>query len=114
MPSLPVCEPSPMFVSETRVHIPLFETKTPAAEALQRNHEMDHWIRQIEMQVSGDAVRIHCRGDAERVINSPLFDDFQDWTLLSVLHKSIAGQEDRTLYNLATVARHIWGIRQRA
>lgn len=189
LPHLPDREPSPVFVSETRARIPLFEAKTPAADALQRNNEVDHWIRQIELQVSGDgarirAARIHCRGDAERVINSPLFDDLQDWTLFAQrlrykfcgttsvseflrqlsnkrlrefqspqdllleiesavlsglrdcpgvtdrprdlikrtfiealpfwLQESVAGQEDRTLDNLATVATRIWGIRQRA
>lgn len=84
----PEPQTTPLMVSEPRARIPVFEAKTPASNALQRNNEVDHWIRQIELQVTDNhtrirAARIHCRGDAERVINSPLFDGISEWVLFA-------------------------------
>lgn len=73
-------------VVEPRNQIPVFEAKSPAASPLERNNELDYWLRQIELQCRPTddetrirAARMHCKGDVERVINSSLFFGVVSW-----------------------------------
>ena len=78
---------TPVIVSECRdwERIPKFEAKTPASQPIQRNKEVDFWLRQIELRAKPtDAGRIHsartsCQGNAELIINSALFDGVTVW-----------------------------------
>lgn len=66
--------------------IPHFRADTPASQPLKRNQEVESWLRQIEniTQPRTDesfirAARSSCRGTAELVVNSPVFDNIISW-----------------------------------
>lgn len=56
----------------------VFEAKSPAASFLERNNGLECWLIQIvAVLAAGEEIRIrtariHCKGDAERVVNSSL------------------------------------------
>ncbi|ROT64100.1 hypothetical protein C7M84_017974 [Penaeus vannamei] len=59
---------------------------TSASQPLKRNQDVEAWIRSIENLVKPptdeayiQAARANCRGPAELIINSPLFDFIRDW-----------------------------------
>lgn len=69
-------------------NIPLFKAEVPASQPLKRNTELEGWLRQIENLTrpqNDDAfirsARATCRGSADLVINSPLFDGIDTWEL---------------------------------
>lgn len=69
-----------------RESIPLFKAEVPASQPLRRNQEIESWVRNIEnlTHLKTDAAfiqaaRAHCRGTADLVINSSLFDTISDW-----------------------------------
>ena len=77
---------SPVVVVQPRESIPVFEMKTPAAMPLRRNQEVDYWLRMVELvaRPANDegrirAARTTCRGDAEVIINGPLFEHVTTW-----------------------------------
>ena len=83
-PSVP--DTTPVSYVMSRESIPLFKAEAPASQPLKKNHELESWIRQIEnltrTQTSAAYIRTaraHCRGIAEAVINSPIFDNITDW-----------------------------------
>jgi len=66
--------------------VPYFKAEVSASKPLLRNQEVESWIRQIEniVQPPSDlayirAARSSCRGSAELVINSPIFDGISTW-----------------------------------
>jgi len=83
--STPLPSPLPNVVLE-KSSVPYFEARTPASNPLKRNMEVEYWLRQIELitRVKDDATlinaaRLHCKGAAELVINSPLFENVVTW-----------------------------------
>ncbi|ROT78753.1 hypothetical protein C7M84_002532 [Penaeus vannamei] len=83
-PALAYREFMPYLVS--RDLIPHFKGETSAYEPLNRNQEVESYIRAIENLVrptSDDAyirvARTSCRGRAETIINSESFDGIRDW-----------------------------------
>ena len=77
---------SPVVVVQPREAIPVFEMKTLAAMPLRRNQEVDYWLRMVELvaRPANDegrirAARTTCRGDAEVIINGPLFENVTTW-----------------------------------
>jgi len=69
-----------------RESVPHFKGDTSASQPLKRNQEVEAWIRSIENLVKPptdeayiQAARANCRGPAELIINSPLFDYIRDW-----------------------------------
>ena len=71
----------------SRESVPLFKAEAPASQPLKKNHELESWIRQIENLTRTQTpaayirtARAHCRGIAEAIINSPMFDDITDWS----------------------------------
>ena len=82
-----------------RETIPLFKAEVPASRPLQRNQEIESWIRHIEnlTHLKTDAAfiqaaRAHCRGTADLVINSSLFDPISDWqTFKGLLREKFRG-----------------------
>ncbi|ROT64109.1 hypothetical protein C7M84_017964 [Penaeus vannamei] len=67
-----------------RESVPHFKGDTSASQPLKRNQDV--WIRSIENLVKPptdeayiQAARANCRGPAELIINSPLFDFIRDW-----------------------------------
>jgi len=77
----------PIVISERQEPIPMFSAKTPASLPLQRNNEVNTWLRQIELLARPNtdagritAARTRCSGDAELIINSELFDDITSWS----------------------------------
>jgi len=66
--------------------VPHFRADTPASQPLKRNQEVESWLRQIEnvTQPRSDesyirAARSSCRGTADLIINSPVFDGIVSW-----------------------------------
>ncbi|ROT64098.1 hypothetical protein C7M84_017979 [Penaeus vannamei] len=69
-----------------RESVPHFKGDTSASQPLKRNQDVEAWIRSIENLVKPptdeayiQAARANCRGPAELIINSPLFDFIRDW-----------------------------------
>lgn len=69
-----------------RESIPHFKGDTSASNPLKKNQEIEGWVRSIENLVKPptseafiQAARANCRGPADLIINSPLFDYMQDW-----------------------------------
>jgi len=78
-------QPTYLIVSD-RDSISKFKAEAPASQPLRRNQEVEGWIRQLENAVKPAtdealirAARAHCRGQAELIINSPIFDDIFSW-----------------------------------
>jgi len=78
-------QPTYLIVSD-RDSISKFKAEAPASQPLRRNQEVEGWIRQLENTVKPAtdealirAARAHCRGQAELIINSPIFDDIFSW-----------------------------------
>jgi len=68
--------------------ITLFKAEVPASQPLQRSQELEAWIKQIEnvtQPSTGEAMcqmaRVMCRGTAEVIINSSVFDGITDWVV---------------------------------
>lgn len=66
--------------------VPHFRGDAPASQPLRKNQEVEGWIRAIENIVKPptseayiQAARASCRGAAELLVNSPLFDSIGDW-----------------------------------
>lgn len=66
--------------------IPKFSGDTPAFQPLRRNQEIERWIRQIENLSNPPNdntfirnARASCRGPADLIINSPIFDSITIW-----------------------------------
>lgn len=71
-----------------RESVPHFRGDTTASQPLKKNQAIEGWIRAIEnlvkpptSQAFMQAARANCRGPAELIINSPLFDGIQDWEI---------------------------------
>ena len=69
-----------------RESIPVFKAEVPASQPLRRNQEIESWMRNIENLTHPktdaafiQAARAHCRGTADLIINSSLFDPISDW-----------------------------------
>jgi len=70
----------------TKEKVPHFKGDVSASQPLKRNQEVEGWIRAIENIVKPptseayiQAARANCRGPAELIINSPLFDNINEW-----------------------------------
>lgn len=66
--------------------IPTFTGETPAMQAMKRNQEVEVWIRTIEHRFRDAmdedkiaAAKAHCRGRADNIVNSPVFDGVHSW-----------------------------------
>jgi len=66
--------------------VPPFKAEIPASQPLKRNQEVESWIRHIEngTQPRTDeayirAARSSCRGTADLIVNSPIFDGINSW-----------------------------------
>jgi len=66
--------------------VPPFKAETPASQPLKRNQEVESWIRHVEngTQPRTDeayirAARSSCRGTADLIVNSPIFDGIVSW-----------------------------------
>jgi len=82
-----------------RETVPHFKGDTSASLPLKRNQEIEGWIRSIENLVKPptsesfiQAARASCRGPADLIINSPLFDFIRDWdTFKAALRSKFRG-----------------------
>lgn len=79
-------DPANLHYVFSRESIPMFRAETPASRPLKKNQEIESWIRKIENLTRSksssayiQAARAHCRGLADDVINSPMFDTIDDW-----------------------------------
>ncbi|ROT65343.1 hypothetical protein C7M84_016697 [Penaeus vannamei] len=70
----------------TKEKVPHFKGDVSASQPLKRNQEIEGWIRAVENIVKPptseayiQAARANCRGPAELIINSPLFDNINEW-----------------------------------
>ena len=66
--------------------VPLFKAETSASQPLLKNQEVESWIRAIEFSTPSPSdqayiqvARTRCRGTAELIINSPIFDGISCW-----------------------------------
>jgi len=66
--------------------VPPFKAETPASQPLKRNQEVESWLRHVEngTQPRTDdayirAARSSCRGTADLIVNSPIFDGIVSW-----------------------------------
>jgi len=71
-----------------RENVPHFRGDTTASQPLKKNQAIEGWIRAIENLVKPptseafmQAARANCRGPAELIVNSPLFDGIRDWDI---------------------------------
>jgi len=78
--------PSPVEYVLYKDVVPPFKAETPASQALKRNQEVESWLRHIEnaTQPRTDdayirAARSSCRGTADLIVNSPIFDGITSW-----------------------------------
>lgn len=69
-----------------RESVPPFRAEIPASQPLKRNQEVESWIRHVENATypHNDAALIRaakssCRGTADVVVNSPIFDGINSW-----------------------------------
>ncbi|ROT77060.1 hypothetical protein C7M84_004315 [Penaeus vannamei] len=85
-----------VFTKET---VPHFKGDTSASQPLKKNQAIESWIRTIENIVKPatsemfiQAARANCRGPAELIINSPLFDSITEWdTFKAALRSKFQG-----------------------
>jgi len=85
-----------VFTKET---VPHFKGDTSASQPLKKNQAIESWIRTIENIVKPatsemfiQAARANCRGPAELIINSPLFDSITEWdTFKAALRSKFRG-----------------------
>lgn len=66
--------------------VPLFKAETSASQPLLKNQEIESWIRAIEFSTPSPTseayiqmAKSRCRGTAELIINSPIFDGITSW-----------------------------------
>jgi len=78
--------PSPVEFVLYKDVVPPFKAETPASQPLKRNQEVESWLRHIEnaTQPRTDdayirAARSSCRGTADLIVNSPIFDGIASW-----------------------------------
>lgn len=81
-----------VFTMET---VPHFRGEVLASQPLKKNQEVEGWIRAIENIIKPmtseayiQAARANCRGSAELIINSPLFDNIIDWNTFKAALRS--------------------------
>jgi len=81
-----------VFTKET---VPHFRGEVSASQPLKKNQEVEGWIRAIENIIKPttseayiQAARANCRGSAELIINSPLFDNITDWNTFKAALRS--------------------------
>ncbi|ROT68313.1 hypothetical protein C7M84_013547 [Penaeus vannamei] len=107
--SLPQCPQSPHPSSQlsgtplsyvfTKETIPHFKGDTFASQPLKKNQAVESWIWTIEniakpatSEMFIQAARANCRGPAELIINSPLFDSITEWdTFKAALRSKFRG-----------------------
>lgn len=83
----PRAAPQPTYVVlSDRDGITKFRAEAPASQPLRRNQEVEGWLRQIENTIKPAtdealirAAKAHCRGQADVIINSPIFDEIYTW-----------------------------------
>lgn len=85
-PSAQTSSTAPVSYIFTKEKVPLFKDDATASQPLKKNQEIEGWIRAIENVVKPSssqayiqAVWANCRGPAELIINSPLFDQITEW-----------------------------------
>lgn len=91
--SPPPPAPLPIFnVVVDKESIPPFRGDTPAAQPLRRNQEVEAWIRHIENVAKPatdatfiSAARASCKGPADLIVNSPMFDGIREWAIFKTL-----------------------------
>jgi len=78
--------PSPVEFVLYKDVVPPFKAETPASQPLKRHQEVESWLRHIEnaTQPRTDdayirAARSSCRGTADLIVNSPIFDGIASW-----------------------------------
>lgn len=85
IPTTPISQVQYVIPRET---VPIFKAETPASQPLKRNQEVERWLLAIENSVPGQplsdkafiqSARTTCRGAAEVLINSPLFESICTW-----------------------------------
>ncbi|ROT68900.1 hypothetical protein C7M84_012962 [Penaeus vannamei] len=99
-----------VFTKETAPH---FKGDTSASQPFKKNQAIESWIQTIEnivkpatSEMFTQAVRANCRGPAELIINSPLFDSITEWdTFKAALCSKFRGTYTSTdfykvLYNI--------------
>ncbi|XP_047494487.1 uncharacterized protein LOC125042711 [Penaeus chinensis] len=98
-PSAQTSSTAPVSYVFTKEKVPLFKGDATASQPLKKNQEIEGWIRAIENVVKPStseayiqAVRANCRGPAELIINSPLFDHIREWeTFKAALRSKFRG-----------------------
>ncbi|ROT74494.1 hypothetical protein C7M84_007002 [Penaeus vannamei] len=94
-----------VFKKET---VPHFKGDTSASQPLKKNQAIESWIRTIENIVKPatsemfiQAARANCRGPAELIINSPLFDSITEWdTFKAALRSKFRGTYTSDFYKV--------------
>ncbi|ROT73939.1 hypothetical protein C7M84_007582 [Penaeus vannamei] len=87
-PSSPVSvrEAPPVEFVVQRDPIPQFKAEVSSAHPLKRNQEVESWLRSVENHTRPQtdaafikAAKASCKGAAELIVNSPLFDSIVSW-----------------------------------
>lgn len=87
-PSTPVSvrEAPPVEFVVQRDPIPQFKAEVSSAHPLKRNQEVESWLRSVENHTRPQtdaafikAAKASCKGAAELIVNSPLFDSIVSW-----------------------------------
>lgn len=91
----PVTQTGIEYVINREDSVPKFKAEISAAFPLKRNQEVESWLRAIENLVkpANDeayirAARASCRGTADLIVNSPVFDGIQNWDNFKALARS--------------------------
>ena len=89
----------PLNVSVNKDDIPKFEAKIPASNPLQRNSEVESWLRRIELHTIPATdeyfikkAKSRCSGSAELLINSSVFENISSWSVFKdMIRKKFRG-----------------------
>jgi len=91
----PVTPTAIEYVIHREDSVPKFKAEISAAFPLKRNQEVESWLRAIENLVkpANDeafirAARASCRGTADLIVNSPVFDGIHHWDDFKALARS--------------------------
>lgn len=75
--------------------VPKFNAEISAAFPMKRNQEVESWLRAIENIVKPASDEAHiraemalCRGTADLIVNSPVFDSINDWSDFKAIVRS--------------------------
>ena len=89
--------------------IPYFEAR-PSSDPLAKSQELETWLRRIELMAPWNAdgarmqlARTYCKGTADLVINSPQFEDVENWSRF----KHLLRQKFRGITNIGDFFNHL-------